>query len=170
MTATELVILVDKNDNPIGTAEKLAAHQQGLLHRAFSIFIINNGKILLQQRAAGKYHSPMLWTNTCCSHPRPNEDILQAGKRRLQEELNITTNLTICGKFHYTAHFANGLIENELDYVLLGNIEDESINFNSKEVNAVRWVTFNELREEMATQPERFTPWLEQALAIVQKL
>src|SRR3990167_1504236 len=111
---TDQVILVDENDTAIGTAEKLAAHEQNLLHRAFSIFIFRDSpqrELLLQQRALGKYHSPGLWTNTCCSHPRPGEAILEAGKRRLQEELGLTSELSDLGWFHYNAHFPNGLSE-----------------------------------------------------------
>src|SRR5689334_15327319 len=124
MTATEQVILVDENDNPIGSAEKLAAHEQGgQRHRAFSVFIFRKRdelEVLLQQRASHKYHCPDLWTNTCCSHPQPGETITQAGERRLQEEMGIATPLTWVGKFHYIAHFDNGLSENEIDHVLVG--------------------------------------------------
>ena len=117
MTATELVILVDENDREIGSAEKLHAHRENLRHRAFSIFILRNKanpEILLQQRAAEKYHSANLWTNTCCSHPRPGEDLLLAGQRRLKEELGFSVPLTSLGWFHYIAHFENGLAANEM--------------------------------------------------------
>ena len=172
MTATEHVVLVDESDNFLGTAEKLAAHQQGLCHRAFSVFIIRQGvrtEILLQQRAHDKYHSPGLWTNTCCSHPRADETILQAGKRRLLEEMGIQASLQVIGKFHYIAHFDNGLTENEVDHVLLGRLTDPHFQTNPTEVAASRWVTLDELVREIAEQPERFTPWLKQALGIVQE-
>jgi isopentenyl-diphosphate Delta-isomerase len=166
----EQVILVDENDNATGTAEKLAAHEQNLLHRAFSIFIFRDTpqrELLLQQRALGKYHSPGLWTNTCCSHPRPDESILDAGKRRLQEELNLSATLTDLGWFHYNAHFPNGLSENEIDHVLVGTIAaDTVIQPNPDEIHAVRWVTVEDLQRELAAQPELFTPWLKQALNV----
>lgn len=171
MTATEHVVLVDPEDNPIGTAEKIAAHQKGLCHRAFSIFIFRQSvttEILLQQRALSKYHSPGLWTNTCCSHPRPDENIIQAGERRLQEEMGIKTPLNSIGKFHYIAHFANGLIENEVDHVLIGTLTDESFEVNSAEVNDYRWISLPDLHQELAQFPDQFTPWLKQALKIAE--
>lgn len=172
MTATEHVILVDKNDQEIGTAEKLKAHVDGLCHRAFSIFIIHKDadiQILLQQRALQKYHSPGLWTNTCCSHPRPGEDILTAGQRRLREEMGIETVLKWVGCFHYIAHFDNGLIENEVDHVLIGNVADKTFQVNPKEVHDYRWISLPELKKELALLPEKFTPWLKQALVIAER-
>lgn len=167
----ENVILVDANNNPLGTAEKLAAHEQNLLHRAFSVFIFRDSpkrELLLQQRAFGKYHSAGLWTNTCCSHPRPDENIIAAGQRRLQEELGFATELTELGWFHYNAHFANGLSENEIDHVLVGTIDANLvINFNPEEIHAVRWVTVDDLQRELAAEPARFTPWLKQALELI---
>src|SRR5262249_52461597 len=118
MTATEYVILVDEENRQTGLAEKLEAHQKNLLHRAFSAFIFrrnSNIEVLLQQRALHKYHSPGLWTNTCCSHPRAGESILAAGKRRLQEEMGVTAELADLGWFQYNAHFENGLSEHEID-------------------------------------------------------
>ena len=167
MTATEQVILVDENDNPIGSAEKLRAHQEGLCHRAFSVFVFYNGLLLLQQRAKGKYHSPGLWTNTCCSHPRPGEDVIEAGQRRLQEEMGLEVALTVVGRFHYIAHFNNGLTENEVDYVLVGNVHQPLITPNKTEVAAYRWVSLAELHKELTDSPEKFTPWLMQALEII---
>lgn len=168
---TEQVILVDQNDNAIGTTEKLIAHQQNLLHRAFSIFIFRDSpqhELLLQQRALGKYHSPGLWTNTCCSHPQPGEAIVEAGKRRLQQELNFSTELTNLGWFHYNAHFPNGLSENENDHVLVGTVSaDMIIKPNPDEIHALRWVTAEELQQEITANPELFTPWLKQALEMV---
>ena len=177
MTATEYtpeyVILVDEEDNEMGLAEKLAAHEQNLLHRAFSIFIFRKMphlELLLQQRAAHKYHSPGLWTNTCCSHPRVGETIIAAGERRLQEELGLITPLTHIGWFHYNAHFSNGLSENEIDHVLVGSLPaDIDIISNPEEVQAYRWVTPENLYQELAAYPAQFTPWLEQALAIALK-
>ena len=170
MTATEHVVLVDQDDNPLGTTEKLAAHEQGLCHRAFSVFIIRQQvttEILLQQRAETKYHSPGLWTNTCCSHPRPGEDIIQAGERRLWEEMGIATQLTWAGKFHYIANFSNGLTENEVDHVLIGSLKDKSFQVNPREVQAYRWISFSDLQKELSRTPEQFTPWLKEALEIV---
>lgn len=169
MTATEQVILVDENDNPTGTAEKMAAHRDALCHRAFSVFIFRQQELLLQQRAAHKYHSPGLWTNTCCSHPRPGEDILQAGQRRLQEEMGIEARLKSAGRFHYIAHFDNGLTENEVDHVLIGFISDEAFEVNPDEVQDYRFVRLAELKQEIDRSPEKFTPWLRQAIGVVDK-
>jgi isopentenyl-diphosphate Delta-isomerase len=172
MTATEQVILVDSNDNPIGTAEKIDAHQRGLCHRAFSVFVLRDAKtpeILLQQRAKGKYHSPNLWTNTCCSHPRPHESTLEAAERRLYEEMGLRISLTTLGWFHYLAQFPNGLIENEVDHVLIGTIEkDQPVHLNPYEAQQCRWVSIPALKSELAHSPEQFTPWLKEALQIVE--
>ena len=172
MTATEQVILVDENDNPIGTAEKLAAHKGNMRHRAFSVFIFRNPAnpmLLLQQRAQNKYHSGGLWTNTCCSHPRPNEDILAAGQRRLQEEMGFSSPLTSLGWFHYIAHFENGLVENEIDHVLVGYTAETQIIPNPAEVKAHRWISIADLKTELQQHPERFTPWLAEALQRVEE-
>lgn len=172
MSATEHVILVDENDKEIGIAEKIQAHRENLRHRAFSVFIFrdqNEPQLLLQQRAEGKYHSAGLWTNTCCSHPRPGEEIVAAGERRLREEMNIEAKLTALGWFHYIAHFDNGLTENEIDYVLIGKTTLETIELNPIEAQAYRWITLSELTKEMAKHPDRFTPWFAQALAVVKK-
>ncbi|HEU5281335.1 MAG TPA: isopentenyl-diphosphate Delta-isomerase [Gammaproteobacteria bacterium] len=171
MTATEYVILVDANNHEIGTAEKMAAHQQNLLHRAFSVFIFRDAQgleLLLQKRALSKYHSPGLWTNTCCSHPRQGEAMLAAGARRLQEEMGLTgVSLQDKGWFHYNAHFENGLSENEIDHVLVGKIgADLDFTPNPDEVADTRWVTLPALEAEMAANPERFTPWLKAALRL----
>lgn len=172
MTATEYVVLVDNENRETGLAEKMAAHQQNLLHRAFSVFILNEAQpveILLQQRALSKYHSPGLWTNTCCSHPRQGEDILLAGKRRLKEEMGISgIELTDLGWFHYNAHFDNGLSENEIDHVLVGKWPTNlAFTPNPAEVMATRWVTLETLERELSQHPEQFTPWLKGALALV---
>lgn len=174
MTATEYVILVDLDDRELGLAEKLAAHEQNLLHRAFSVFIFREKsgqlELLLQQRAFGKYHCPGLWTNTCCSHPRQGEDIIEAGKRRLQEEMGFSVELKRLGQFHYNAHFSNGLSENELDHVLLGFVPaDFDFEVNPEEVHASRWITVELLELELKQQPERFTPWLSLALPMIKK-
>lgn len=172
MSATEYVILVDEKDQAIGTAEKMLAHQNNLLHRAFSVFIFRKAhqelELLLQQRALSKYHSKGLWTNTCCSHPTNSETILKAGERRLSEELRIHTTLKHVGSFHYNAHFLNGLSENEIDHVLIGFISKETkIIPNVTEVHDYRWITIEKLQEEIFLQPDQFTPWLEEALNLV---
>ena len=173
MTATEYVILVDAADKPIGTAEKLAAHQQNQLHRAFSVFVFRRApllEVLLQQRALSKYHSPGLWTNTCCSHPRPNEDIIAGGERRLLDELGIQVPLTEIGWFHYQATFINGLHENENDHVLIGFIPpDMEIKPNPEEVHTYRWITLAELRKEAHANPQQFTIWLDPAITLVEE-
>lgn len=176
MTATECVtpeyvILVDEQDNQIGLAEKLEAHEKNLLHRAFSAFIFRRQprlELLLQQRALHKYHSPGLWTNTCCSHPRDGESVIAAGQRRLREELGISADLKDLGWFKYNAHFDNGLSEHEIDHVLIGDVPgDIVVQPNPEEVHAYRWVTIEELEREIEANPERFTQWILQALELV---
>jgi isopentenyl-diphosphate delta-isomerase type 1 len=172
MSATEHVILVDENDKEIGIAEKIQAHRDSLRHRAFSAFIFrehSQRELLLQQRADGKYHSAGLWTNTCCSHPRPGEDIIQAGERRLMEEMGIRAKLTSLGWFHYIAHFDNGLTENEIDYVLIGTLANNDFTPNPAEAKAHRWITIADLTRELQAAPERITPCLLQAFEIVKK-
>lgn len=174
MTATECisehVILVDESDRQIGLAEKLNAHRNNLLHRAFSVFIFrknNQLELLLQQRALSKYHSPGLWTNTCCSHPRLGEEVIAAGERRLFEELGLSAKLTHLGWFKYNAHFENGLSEHEIDHVLAGQVApDIVININPDEIAQCRWITFEALAKEMEETPHLFTPWFKQALEI----
>ncbi len=170
MTATEHVILVDENDHPIGIAEKLAAHRNNQRHRAFSVFIFRQHpelQLLLQQRAPGKYHSANLWTNTCCSHPRPGEDTLQAGERRLTEEMGITSKLQTIGQFHYIAHFTNGLVENEIDHVLLGEYDNKPFTPNTDEIQDHQWISISELEKKLHQSPELFTPWFQQAFEFV---
>jgi isopentenyl-diphosphate delta-isomerase len=155
----DFVVLVDSQDNEVGIMEKLEAHEKGLLHRAFSIFLFNSkGEMLLQQRALSKYHSPGLWTNACCSHPAPNETTLEAGKRRLQEELGLSTVLVEAFKFEYRASFDNSLTEHELDHVLVG-YTDEFPQLNPDEAQDYRWVRWADLLSEMALYPEKFTVW-----------
>lgn len=155
----EKVILVDINDEPIGLMEKIAAHEQALLHRAFSVFILNdNNEIMLQQRAASKYHSPLLWTNTCCSHQRPGETNLQAGKRRLQEEMGFETDLTEIFNFIYKAPFDNGLTEHELDHVMIGKYNGEP-NINTDEVESWKWMSIDAIKTDMVENPDHYTAW-----------
>lgn len=172
MAAIEQVILVDEFDRPRGTAEKLQAHREGLCHRAFSVFLYRKNhiiEILIQQRANEKYHSPNLWTNTCCSHPRPGEDTIAAAERRLFEELGVNIPLKTIGRFHYIAHFDNGLIENEVDHVMIGELTDGKIDPNPTEVQDTRWISIPDLQQELALHPEKFTPWLRSVLDIVAK-
>ncbi len=167
----EYVILVDANDNEIGIEEKLLAHQQAKLHRAFSVFIIryqsNRLQILLQQRQTNKYHSAGLWTNTCCSHPMPGESTLVAGQRRLKEEMGISAELTEIGAFKYRAEVGHQLIEHEYDHVLVGTFNGEHIPFNQEEVADVRWVDVDCLKEDLRLHPEKYTAWFMQALDLI---
>ncbi len=161
----ETVILVNTADQPVGRMEKFEAHQRGLLHRAFSVFLFNErGETLLQQRAAGKYHSPLLWTNSCCSHQREGESNLEAATRRLNEELGIDpsqiSELKDSFHFIYRAEFDNGLTEHELDHVVLGRF-DGIVTLNTEEVEAVRWISMSELTREMDAHPEQFTAWFQ---------
>jgi len=155
----EYVILVDENDNDIGVMEKMQAHQEGLLHRAFSVFIFNDKQeLLLQQRAISKYHSGGLWTNTCCSHPRPNETIKDAANRRLFEEMGMSCDLKIISNFIYKTPFENGLTEHELDYVLVGN-SNQNPNFNKEEVENYKWMTLADVKKDILHNPSNYTTW-----------
>ena len=155
----ELVVLVDQEDRQIGTMEKIEAHATAVLHRAFSVFIINtNQELLLQQRAFDKYHSPGLWTNTCCSHQRDGEKTLEAGSRRLIEEMGIKVPLTELFTFIYKASFDNGLTEHELDHVLIGyGGKDPKI--NSEEVAAFNWMPLDEIEKDLKQNPQNYTVW-----------
>jgi len=155
----EYLILVDENDAEIGQMEKLEAHEKGLLHRAFSVVIYNSkGEMLLQQRAAGKYHSPLLWTNACCGHPRPGEKTIDAAKRRLKEENGFTCDLEGSFVFQYKAAFENGLTENEIDHVFIGHYDGE-IPFNPDEANDVKWLSMLEVLDGVLEKPDNFTVW-----------
>lgn len=155
----EHVILVDKEDNPIGLMEKIEAHEKALLHRAFSVFIFNDkGELMLQQRAASKYHSPLLWTNTCCSHQREGESNVEAGKRRLQEEMGFTADLKEVFSFIYKAPFDNGLTEHELDHVMIGSYNDAP-NLNKEEAESYKWMTLQNVKKDIEEQPEKYTAW-----------
>ncbi len=155
----EKVILVDTNDNPIGLMNKLEAHEKAVLHRAFSVFILNdNNELMLQQRAQHKYHSPLLWTNTCCSHQRENETNIQAGTRRLREEMGFETELKEMFHFIYKAPFDNGLTEHELDHVMIGyynNMPD----INKEEVESWKWMKIEDVKNDMITNPDQYTIW-----------
>jgi isopentenyl-diphosphate delta-isomerase len=155
----EQVILIDENDNPIGLMEKIEAHEKALLHRAFSVFIFNKkGELMLQQRAADKYHSPLLWTNTCCSHQRDGETNLEAGKRRLFEEMGFVTELKEVFSFIYKAPFDNGLTEHELDHVMVGYFDGEP-NLNAEEVESYKWMTLEDVKSDIENNPHEYTAW-----------
>ena len=155
----EQVILVDKNDHPIGLMEKMEAHEKGLLHRAFSVFIFNDKKeLMLQQRALSKYHSPGLWTNTCCSHPRDGETTAEAAHRRMKEEMGFDCEFEEAFDFLYKSDVGQGLIEHELDHVFIGH-SNAIPKINPEEVNAWKYVSMESIKDEMSTHPERFTVW-----------
>jgi len=155
----ELVVLVDENDVQLGLMEKQQAHIAGLLHRAFSVFVFNSkGELLLQQRAVDKYHSPMLWTNTCCSHPRENETYKEAAHRRLKEEMGFDCELKEKFHFIYRAELGEKLFEHELDYVFTGFYEGK-ININKEEVQDFKWIPMDELIADMGLHPEKYTVW-----------
>ncbi|WP_298301894.1 isopentenyl-diphosphate Delta-isomerase [Hydrotalea sp.] len=157
----EDVILVDINDEPLGLMEKMEAHQKGLLHRAFSVFIFNTkGELLLQQRAMQKYHSAGLWTNTCCSHPRYDETVIEAGERRLREEMGFSTPLQKIFDFIYHAPFENGLIEHEFDHVLVGYY-DETITPCNDEVHHYRFEAMDAIQQELMAHPAQYTAWFQ---------
>ncbi len=155
----EEVILVDKNDNALGFMEKMEAHEKGILHRAFSVFILNDkSELLIQRRAKSKYHSAGLWTNSCCSHQRKDESSIQAGQRRLFEEMGINASLQKLFSFIYKTSFDNGLIEHELDHVLIG-FSNEKPKINNQEVDDYKWVSLELLNEDLALTPEKYTAW-----------
>ena len=153
------VILVDADDRQTGTMEKLEAHEKGLLHRAFSIFIFNTkGEMLLQQRALRKYHSGGLWTNACCSHPNPGEETKAAAQRRMKEELGMETNLEKVFDFVYKAETDNGLTEHEFDHVFTGEYEGK-IDFNKEEVMDFCYKKVPEIRHSLQSHPQKYTAW-----------
>lgn len=155
----EQVILVNERDEQIGLMPKMEAHERALLHRAFSVFVFNEqNELMIQQRAFGKYHSPGLWTNTCCSHQRVGESNVEAGKRRLQEEMGFSTELRDTVSFIYKAPFDNGLTEHEFDHILVGEYNGEP-NLNPDEVNDWKWVSLEALKEDMVVHPEIYTEW-----------
>lgn len=155
----EKVILVDENDNQIGLMPKMEAHEKAVLHRAFSVFIFNDkNELMLQQRALHKYHSPGLWTNTCCSHQRDGESNIEAGKRRLNEEMGFVTDLRETTSFVYKAPFDNGLTEHELDHVMIGNYNEEPI-INKDEVASWKWMPLEDVKVDIALRPEKYTAW-----------
>lgn len=159
MTEKEYVILVNPADEKVGLMEKLEAHQKALLHRAFSVFVFNDdNELMLQQRALTKYHSPGLWTNTCCSHQRDGESNIEAGTRRLQEEMGFVTPLKETISFIYKAPFDNGLTEHELDHILVGNYNEAPI-INPNEVANWKWMPLESVKTDIQSNPQLYTEW-----------
>jgi isopentenyl-diphosphate delta-isomerase len=169
MNQREQVILVDESDQPVGVMEKMEAHRRALLHRAFSVFIFNSrGEMLLQQRAEEKYHSAGLWTNACCSHPRPGEDTRQAAVRRLREELGFTTGLEKLFEFTYRTEYDNGLTEFEFDHVYVGTY-DQAISPDRAEVSDYRYQSLPEIEAELLSAPATFTSWFRLAFPLLKE-
>ena len=155
----EKVILVNENDEKIGLMPKMEAHEKALLHRAFSVFIFNDqNELMLQQRAKNKYHSPGLWTNTCCSHQRDGESTVDAGKRRLKEEMGFITDLKKTTSFIYKVPFDNGLTEHEYDHILVGNY-NEIPNINDDEVASWKWMSLDSVKKDIKDSPEKYSVW-----------
>ena len=161
---SEILILVDENDNQVGTGEKMEVHQKGELHRCFSIFIFNSeGHMLLQKRAKGKYHSGGLWTNTCCSHPRDGEDLEEAIHRRLVEEMGFDCEMKKALTFIYKANLDKGLTEHEFDHVYLG-VYDGEVKPNPEEADGFDWVSIEQITKDIKDNPWKYTVWFKIAL------
>lgn len=160
----EKIILVDEKDREIGTGEKMKVHEEGKLHRAFSVFVFNSkGETLLQRRAEAKYHSGGLWTNTCCSHPRAGEALEKAIHRRLKEEMGFDVSLKEIFSFVYKVRFGNGLTENELDHVFVGKFDGKPVP-NPEEAGGWKWISLDELKKDLEKNPGSYTYWLKVAL------
>ena len=161
MVETEEVILVDERDRELGSSEKLRAHRDGALHRAFSVFVFDErGRLLLQKRAAGKYHSAGLWSNTACGHPRPGEQTAAAARRRLREEMNFDCELREEFSFLYRAELEGGLVEHEYDHVFTGTFAGPTPAPDPAEVEDWEWVAVEDLRRAVALDPARYSRWL----------
>lgn len=162
----EYVTLVNTDDEDIGEMEKIQAHELGLLHRAFSVFIFNErGELLLQRRNKSKYHSGGLWTNSCCGHPRPGEDVKTAAMRRLNEEMGFQCELTFKQTFLYKTTFENGITEHELDHVFTG-IWQGTINPDKEEVDDFNWLSLSVIKQEIRKNPEQFTFWFKEIMKL----
>lgn len=158
------IILVDENDKQIGTEGKLKAHHEGKLHRAFSIFVFNSkNELLLQKRVKSKYHSGGLWSNTCCSHPKPDEDIQKAAHRRLKEEMGFDCDLKEKFSLIYKTDFPNNLTENEFDHVLIGKFNSEP-KINLEEASEYKWIDLTKLKKDIENDPQQYTFWLKSIL------
>jgi isopentenyl-diphosphate delta-isomerase len=164
------VVLVDEQDNPLGFLEKMEAHRQGVLHRAFSVFIFNDNKeLLIQKRAINKYHNGGVWSNTCCSHPLPGEDVANAAARRLMEEMGFSTTLKKAFDFIYLASFSNGLTEHEFDHVYTGKY-DGKVSPDNSEVDDYCYMSLGRLEKEMQSNPDDYTAWLKIAIPRLKEL
>lgn len=160
----EIIIQVDKNDREIGPVEKMEAHRKAILHRAFSILVFNSkNELLLHKRASEKYHSPNLWTNTCCSHPRFNESLNNAVYRRLQEEMGFTCELKEIFSFIYKIEFEDDLFEHEFDHVFIGSYEGE-INPNTEEVSDYKWLTLEDIEKDISINSNDYTFWFKRLM------
>ena len=162
------LVLVNIYDEEIGSGEKAAVHEKGLLHRAFSVFLVNDGKMLIQKRTINKYHSGGMWTNACCSHPRRGEQLMEAVHRRLVEELGFDCDVEELFSFMYRTAFSENLFEYEFDHVFLGSY-DGPITLNEEEASAIKWVALEELKKDVVEHPERYTSWFLIALRRVIK-
>lgn len=163
------IILVNEQDEPVGTMEKIEAHRKALLHRAFSVFIFNEkGEMLLQQRALKKYHSAGLWTNACCSHPKPGEDTMMAAESRLQHEMGFGTPLTKIFEFTYRSAFDNGLTEYEFDHVFAG-VYDGAIRPSQEEVQDYCYKSLDEIKKSLQSHPSKYTTWFSIAFPLIEK-
>ncbi|MBD79506.1 MAG: isopentenyl-diphosphate delta-isomerase [Crocinitomicaceae bacterium] len=161
------VVLVDQNDRPIATMDKIEAHQFGFLHRAFSVFIFNSkGEMLIHQRALSKYHCGGLWTNACCSHPRLNESTVVGAKRRLHEELGFTCNIRKVFDFVYKSEVGEGLVEHEFDHVFIGNYNGP-VDANPNEIKAWKFANVEALKSDLKLHPDTYTPWFKIAFPLV---
>lgn len=161
------VVLVDIDDKPVGEMDKIAAHQQGALHRAFSVFVFNNqGELLIQQRASSKYHGAGLWTNTCCSHPQWGENVEQSAMERLEFEMGLQCKLKFSHSFIYKSEVENNLIEHEYDHVFIGITNEDPV-INPDEVQDFAWVNVNELLDNVKMRPQNYTYWFKLALPVV---
>lgn len=163
------IILVDIYDNIIGYSSKDIVHKSGLLHRAFSVFLFNKDKIILQKRSSNKYHSAGLWTNSCCSHPKKNEKLDVAVKRRLNEELGIKCNITEIGSVVYFNKFKDNLYEYEYDHIVIGNYEKNITNINKDEIEEIKLVDLNYLKKDVVQNPSKYSVWFLTILPIVLK-
>jgi len=160
MIVEEFVILVDQNDHEIGEMEKQEAHLQNKKHRAFSVFLLDeNNNLILQQRAASKYHSPGLWTNACCGHPRPNETTIQAAKRRTLEEMGINVDIHEIFQLSYEEQLENGLWENEFDHIFIGKYTEKNFNPNPEEIQNLKHISIKDLQIDLIKNPEEYTFW-----------
>lgn len=170
MAEKEMILLVDENDKEIGYEEKHEVHRKGLFHRAFSILIFNSQKqLLLHKRERNKYHSPGLWTNTCCSHQRPNEVLSEAIHRRLKEEMGFDCQLKEVFTFSYRAEFTPELIENEFDHVFIGYYDGE-VNPNPSEVEDYKWMKLEDIKIDMDNNPDKYTYWFKEIVSRIENV